>query len=115
MSRPKRVKIENEMLSEPKMYSDEDIKQFLNNFQNETGVKFYKHVLNEIFTATVKTKIFFLSTLILLLTEKIENFPEDAKDFFAEISTLDKEKYIYQITFLIRELSKEIDDFNFDD
>ena len=108
MSRPKRTTLLDDMLSEPRTYSDNDIKQLFYSLQKDADIKVRKHVLKDLFSGTAKTKIYFLSTFITLLTEERENYPEDDDGLLAKISKLDKDKYANQISFIIRELSKEI-------
>ncbi|MEV2040445.1 hypothetical protein ABZQ51_28570 [Pseudomonas aeruginosa] len=86
-----------ELMSEPRDYTDEEIQQFLIEFGYETGAVVKFEVVADLLKSTTKEKIFFFSSMILFVNSQLHNITIEQKD-----------NYIKHLAYIVAELSKEI-------
>ncbi|HBO7091422.1 TPA: hypothetical protein L4847_005756 [Pseudomonas aeruginosa] len=87
----------NEILSQPRDYADEEIQQFLFEFGYETGVMMKPEAMVDLFSGSLKARIFYFSSMIIYVNTALHNVTLDQK-----------ENYITHLAFIISEISKEI-------
>ncbi len=87
----------NEILNQPRDYTDEDIQQFLYEFGYETGVMIKPDAMVDLFSGSIKGKIFHFASMIIYVNSELHN-----------VTPEQKEHYIKHLAFIIAEISKDI-------
>lgn len=87
----------NEILSQPRDYTDEEIQQFLYEFGYKTGVMMKPEAMVDLFSGSIKGKIFYFSSLIIYVSSEM-----------CDVTPEEKEHYIMHLAFIIAEISKDI-------
>ncbi|MCT5711288.1 hypothetical protein LZM22_11675 [Pseudomonas aeruginosa] len=97
MNNNERRERSNEILNQPRDYTDGEIQQFLFEFGYETGVMMKPEAMVDLFSGSLKARIFYFSSMIIYVNTELHN-----------ITLEQKENYITHLAFIISEISKEI-------
>ncbi|MBZ3679405.1 MULTISPECIES: hypothetical protein [Pseudomonadaceae] len=87
----------NEILSQPRDYTDEEIQQFLYEFGYETGMMMKPEAMIDLFSGSIKARIFYFSSMIIYINSELHN-----------ITLEQRENYIKHLAFIIAEISKDL-------
>lgn len=94
-----------EILSIPRDYSDEEIREFLYEFSSKTGLYFRDEVPDELPDRPIKEQIYFFVSMLIYLNHYVGNEESDKK---IKVSEEDMKDLSLHIAYIIGELSKDI-------